>query len=130
MEASLNEFLATAGTWFTGENLLQVLLGYWFVLKIVIITVAVIIFISSIDDLVIDFFYWDIAWRERWRHAVKRPPAQKVLARHPEKNIAIMVPAWQESDVIASMVANSVNTFDYERYHIFVGVYANDPDTR
>ncbi|NEX91273.1 glycosyl transferase family protein [Caulobacter sp. 17J65-9] len=110
--------------------LFDVLLAYWGGLKIAIAMVAVIIFVSSIDDLIIDFYYWHRAWRRGWRGLVKKPPSQEALAAHPEKRIALMVPAWQESDVIANMIANTTNTFDYSNYEIFVGVYANDPDTR
>jgi adsorption protein B len=113
----------------TREQWLQALLTYWDVLQVAIMVSAVIILISSIDDLLIDAAYWfgrleSLVDFRNW------PPKQVKLDRHPQKLIAIMVPAWQESDVIASMVANTNNTFDYDRYHIFVGVYANDPETR
>lgn len=105
------------------------LLGYWEVLRWAVMVSAVLILISSLDDLLIDIAYW---WGKLQGLCTfwVRPPAQARLDREPEKLIAIMVPAWQESDVIANMVANTNNTFDYSRYHIFVGVYANDPDTR
>jgi adsorption protein B len=125
----VGDALAHAAAWFTPDRLSALLLGYWGVLQVTVAVVAVIVFVSSIDDLIIDLFYWDMLWRERWRRMVAPPPAQATLSRHPEKRIAIMVPAWQESDVIASMVANTVNTFEYERFDIFVGCYVNDPDT-
>ncbi len=40
-----------------------------------------------------------------------------------------MVPAWQEANVIAAMVETSHRLIQYNRYHIFVGVYQNDPET-
>jgi len=125
--------LAEASGWLssvgiTGDSVHGALVAYWGVLKVAIVVTAVLITISSIDDLIIDILYW-------WRQWVRlfdfwgRPPKQARLDAHPEKMIAIMVPAWQESDVIANMVANTNKTFDYARYKIFVGVYANDPDT-
>lgn len=127
----------TLGAWLTivaaylptGADLYGVLLAYWDVLRWAVMISAVLILISSLDDLLIDLAYWSgllVRFCTFW----ERPPPQAWLEREPEKLIAIMVPAWQESDVIASMVANTNNTFDYSRYHIFVGVYANDPDTR
>lgn len=124
----------SAGVWLalhapTGEQLQQALLVYWDVLRVLVMISALIILFSSLDDLIIDGAYWfgQLEKLVDWRNW---PPKQAKLDRHPQKLIAIMVPAWQESEVIASMVANTNNTFDYERYHIFVGVYANDPDTR
>jgi adsorption protein B len=130
---TVQTILHDAGTWFasagvTPDSLFQALLAYWGFLKIAIIVTAVLITISSIDDLFIDLLFWWRSWEKLWDFW-GRPPKQALLDRHPEKMIALMVPAWQESDVIASMVANTNKTFDYSRYKIFIGVYANDPDT-
>lgn len=113
----------------SGAEVEAFVLGYWEVIRWAVMVSAVLILISSIDDLIIDIAYWSgllVRFCTFW----ERPPRQVRLDREPEKLIAVMVPAWQEADVIASMVANTNNTFDYSRYHIFVGVYANDPDTR
>lgn len=106
------------------------LFAYWVVIQLLFAIVAVIILVSSIDDAFIDVSYWLGQAGRLVPGFGKRPPAQLRLQRHPEKRIAIMVPAWRESEVIAQMAANTVNTFDYQRYCLFVGVYANDPDTR
>lgn len=47
----------------------------------------------------------------------------------PEKRLAILIPAWQEADVIARMVDHTVEELDYRAYDIFIGVYPNDADT-
>lgn len=122
-------FAAVAALLPTGPEWTAFALAYWDVLRWAVMVSAVLILISSLDDMLIDIAYW---WGLLVRFCTfwERPPKQKWLDREPEKRIAIMVPAWQESDVIASMVANTNNTFDYSRYHIFVGVYANDADTR
>ena len=125
--AQIAAWLASVGI--TGDSAFAAVLGYWGVLKVAIIITAVLITISSIDDLFIDVMYWWQRWEKLWDFW-GRAPKQARLDAHPEKLIAIMVPAWQESDVIANMVANTNKTFDYARYKIFVGVYANDPDTR
>lgn len=110
------------------EEVEAFLVAYWHVLSLCIMVAAVLILASSIDDAVIDVAYW-FGLLVRFCTFWERPPRQEWLDREPEKLIALMVPAWREAEVIASMVANTNNTFDYSRYHIFVGVYANDADT-
>ena len=123
-----------SGTWLaahgvTGEAAVGWLTAYWGFIQWSIMVSAVLILISSIDDMFIDLAYW-IRAIVRFFTFWDRPPPQKWLDRHPQKRIAIMVPAWQESDVIANMVANTNKSFDYGPFDIFVGVYANDADTR
>lgn len=134
MEGDLLGWGSEAAAWafrtLTAERLYQALDAWWWVLQLTLIVVSVVILVSSIDDLLIDLFYWDLAWREAWRKLWKRPPDRTRLLRRMQQRIAVMVPAWQEAEVIASMVANTVNTFDYDNFDIFVGVYANDPDTQ
>lgn len=43
--------------------------------------------------------------------------------------MAILVPAWDEADVIGPMLAGLTRALDYARYRVFVGVYPNDPAT-
>jgi adsorption protein B len=43
--------------------------------------------------------------------------------------MAIFVPAWDESAVIASMLKATLDRIDYDDYRIFVGYYRNDPAT-
>lgn len=116
--------------WVDADGPYRVLTAYWGGVQLTLIIVSVLIFISSLDDLFIDFCYWRLAIGRGIKGLWKKPPAQVRLQRAPEKRIAIMVPAWQEAEVIASMVANTISTFDYERFHIFVGVYQNDPATQ
>jgi len=112
-----------------GAGLYEVFLAYWDLLRIAIMISAVLILVSSIDDLLIDIAYW-VGTLLRFTTFWVRPPKQAWLDQYPEKMIAIMVPAWQEAEVIANMIANTSKTFDYTRYKIFVGVYANDAETR
>ena len=46
-----------------------------------------------------------------------------------EQYLALMIPAWRESNVIGAMLKNTFTSYIYENYHVFVGCYANDPDT-
>ena len=104
---------------------------YYHMLEITSAVVAVVILLSSIDDLFIDAWYWI---REAYRSlTIKRryqalKPEQ--LLSVPEKPLAIMVPAWLEYDVIAPMLESMVGTLDYKNYMIFVGTYRNDERTK
>ncbi|GAC1600015.1 MAG: glycosyl transferase family protein [Ramlibacter sp.] len=104
---------------------------YYAGLEILAAIVAIVIFISSLDDLFIDLWYWG---RRLSRHLTlqrrnySRLTAEQLLERG-EQPLAIMVPAWQEHDVIAAMVQNMVEVLDYQNYVVFVGTYVNDPAT-
>ena len=103
---------------------------YYSGLEYAVSIVAVVILISSLDDLFVDSWYWI---REIIRAlTVKRehrPLTNAQLHEKEEQYIAIMVPAWKEDDVIASMIEDAVRTLDYRNYMIFVGTYQNDPAT-
>src|SRR5688500_14887682 len=43
--------------------------------------------------------------------------------------IAVFIPAWDESSVIADMLKASLQRFDHRDYRIFVGHYRNDAAT-
>ncbi len=103
---------------------------YYRWLEYAAVGVTVIILLSSIDDLFVDAWYWV---REAIRTVtVKRrykPLRPEQLRDRPEQHIAIMIPAWLEYDVIASMLENMVRVLDYRAYTIFVGAYRNDAAT-
>lgn len=83
---------------------------------------ALLFALSAIDDTYFDArFYLGRLWRLN-----QTEPTNK---GKPQQWFAIMVPAWQESGVLLNAVANMVNSLDYERVHIFVGTYPNDPAT-
>ena len=104
--------------------------NYYVTLEILAAAVAVLIFISSIDDLFIDLWYWT---RRIYRSLAIKPnhPALTVaqLREKNEQTLAIMVPAWHEYDVIAAMIENMVEVLEYQHYVVFVGTYMNDPET-
>ncbi|MGE8690686.1 MAG: glycosyl transferase family protein [Achromobacter sp.] len=103
---------------------------YYRGLEIVTAVVGVIILLSSLDDLFIDGWYW---FRQLRRSlTVKRryaPLTAEQLRAKPEQPLAIMVPAWLEYDVIASMLETMVSTLEYKNYMIFAGTYQNDERT-
>ncbi|QIL82142.1 glycosyl transferase family protein [Diaphorobacter sp. HDW4A] len=103
---------------------------YYHWLEIAGVVVAVIIFLSSVDDLFVDAWFWI---RKVYRSFfMKRyaPLTSKAIRDVPEQPLAIMVPAWLEYDVIALMLESMVNTLEYKNYMIFVGTYQNDERTR
>ncbi len=109
---------------------LDLFTAYLYGLKAIAVVVAVVILISSIDDLFIDVTYWlRRLWRAVTVYARHLRMSSEALYALEEKPLAIMVPAWQEHGVIGRMAELAATTLDYENYHIFVGTYPNDPQT-
>ncbi len=101
--------------------------GYWHGVQIAFVIAAIVILISSSEDLFLDLMFW-------W-HTVTRPlfgerrPKTRALRNHPEKMAAILIPAWHEDGVIGHMIDVAQTYYEYTNYHIFVGVYPNDAAT-
>lgn len=104
---------------------------YVYFLRIFLLVAALFIAISSLDDIFIDLCYWWLIFY-RWAFIRKKykPLDVEQLYVKEEKPLAVMVPAWQEEAVIRQMVENTVRTYDYKNYKIFIGVYRNDPATQ
>ena len=84
------------------------------------------VFIGSLDDLFSDILYFIL----RTFNGEKVKVNLEDLDRVPEKNIAIFLPAWKEAEVIEDMIKHNVNVLAYKNYHIFIGVYPNDFETK
>ncbi len=85
---------------------------------------AVAIFISGLDDMVVDVV-WIFSWLQpRRRRRVSPGPQQ-----HHQPRIAIFVPLWHEHEVIAKMVEHNIAAIDYRNYDFFLGGYPNDQPT-
>ena len=86
----------------------------------------------AINDLAVDLIYFT---RRSWRSMTiyRRYPrafGETIADQHgDERLIAIFVPAWDESAVIASMLRSTVERLRYANYRIFVGHYRNDAAT-
>lgn len=92
---------------------------------------AVLILIFGLDDLFMDLCYWGRRLRRRltiYRRHTRF--STEDLHYNQEKPIAIMLPAWQESGVIRSMIDQAIENMDYENYQVFVGTYPNDEKTQ
>jgi adsorption protein B len=97
----------------------------------IVAPLALAILISGLDDLFID-----AAWLASWIRTKLRPapplwpPGPRQLETAPRRAIAIMIPLWQEHEVIARMLAHNVAAIRYTDYHIFAGAYPNDDRTQ
>lgn len=109
---------------------LYLLVTFQHALEIFTVVVTVLILLSGLDDVFVDAWYW-IREFYRWFWIRAQYPALSadVLRAKPQRPIAIMVPAWQESEVIRAMLETSHRLIQYEDYRIFVGVYQNDAHT-
>jgi adsorption protein B len=79
------------------------------------------IFLSSLDDLAVD-----AVWLSRI--ALRRPAPEPQPPAEPGR-FALLVPAWDESAVIAPMLHSLCGGIADPSLRIFVGVYPNDPAT-
>lgn len=104
--------------------------NYYSALETLAAVVAVLILISAADDLFIDLWYWGRRIYRRFTVSPNhRPLTAAQLRERGEQPLAIMVPAWLEYDVIASMIENLVDVLEYRNYLVFVGTYPNDEAT-
>jgi len=56
-------------------------------------------------------------------------PSDSALDGAAERPIAIFVPLWHEHSVIGQMLDRNLPAIRYRNFHLFAGVYANDPLT-
>ena len=83
----------------------------------------------GLSDLAVDLIW---IGRTLWRRCTiyrrfRRASADTLPAPDRPGSMAVFVPAWDESAVIAEMLRNSLRTFDHPAYRIYVGCYPNDP---
>ncbi|ORT83971.1 phage receptor protein [Burkholderia puraquae] len=103
--------------------------AYLYALNLVAIVTAIVILVSTLDDLTLDACYWSFEIRRILRREKSQTVDIGMLRALEERHLALMVPAWKEYDVIAKMIENTLATLEYERYVIFVGTYHNDAET-
>jgi len=85
----------------------------------------------AINDLAVDLIYFG---RSIWRSLTIYTRYPRAFASYFVFNknpgfMAVLVPAWDESAVLASMLKATLERLDYDHYRIFVGFYRNDPGT-
>ena len=81
--------------------------------------------ILGVDDLFIDL----VAWFKRLVPKELRSRQLIEMARLPQRRIAIIIPAWDEGDIIERMLLGNMTRIEYQNFDIFVGCYPNDPPT-
>lgn len=107
------------------EIILTIYLFMWFAL----VALTVLFILSGLDDLFIDYWYWVRYIYRFFKTRRYQPLSYQQLNDKAEQHIAILIPCWQESEVIGSMLMHNISSIDYENYVLFVGVYPNDLDT-
>ena len=88
--------------------------------------------IGGVGDILVDFIW---IGRTAWRNFTvyrthPRSDASMLPAPRRDAPIAVFVPAWDESAVIAEMLSNTLRSWEGTNWTIFVGTYINDPATR
>ncbi|MBV9085741.1 MAG: glycosyltransferase, partial [Acidobacteriaceae bacterium] len=85
---------------------------------------ASVLLVSGLDDLLPSLIcLWHSIIRRRGDGIPHTPEPNY------QRRIAIFVPCWNESAVIASMVRHNLAAISYRNYDFFLGVYPNDPAT-
>lgn len=105
-----------------------VLISY-FLMWYLLILLACLFVISGLDDLFIDVYYWVHYLYRLWRTRHYKPLTYEKLIEKDEQKIAILVPCWQEANVIGVMLKHNYYSIDYKNYVFFIGVYPNDEAT-
>lgn len=82
------------------------------------IPLSVYLFLSGLDDLLLDLF----SLFHRRRAAPLPPPIT-------ERPTAVLIPLWNEHEVIGRMVRHNLGALRYSSYDCFIGVYPNDRKT-
>lgn len=105
-------------------------LQYLWYVEAATLATAVIIALSSVDDVFVDLYHWFMRLRGSIGVNIADVPAAADINDIPERPFAVMVPAWKEHDVIFSMLSTNAQLMVYEKAHYFVGAYQNDPLTQ
>jgi len=84
----------------------------------------------GVDDLLLDLAaHFRTALRRLTIYSRHRRATCSQLSCPPERPVAILIPAWQESAVIGRMLQHLRSVLAYCRYRVFLGYYPNDPAT-
>ncbi|MTI15894.1 hypothetical protein E1162_01425 [Rhodobacteraceae bacterium RKSG542] len=96
--------------------------------QLMFLLAAYIFAISGIDDLILDLIFYLGPPSKRGPQANRTQAEYMELCGHPPPaHFAIMLPAWDEADILYSAVRRMLRNLDYPNYVIFIGVYPNDP---
>ncbi len=93
-------------------------------LVVCLVSLAVWILLSSLDDLFIAL----VAIFPKGERCCRWPSDAEVSGIS-ERRMAILVPLWKEQRVIGRMLESNLAAIQYANYDFFVGAYLNDPLT-
>jgi len=104
------------------------LAAFDFALRETILFAAAGFFILGLSDIALDLVWIGLAGGRlligRWDDALADLPEPAEPGR-----LAVFVPAWDESDVIAPMLRNALKAWGDGDFRLYVGCYPNDPET-
>lgn len=100
------------------------LLENW--LYVIGLALVILYIVTGFDD-----FIWDIVTLFRRRDYNHQLADVKALDDQPPKLLAIAIAAWHEESVLGEVIDNLIASLHYapSMYHVFLGVYPNDPKT-
>lgn len=87
-----------------------------------LLSLAILYLLLGLDDLLIDL----VAFKKKLKPRELSEEDKIKLDRLRQKKIAILVPAWRESNIISKMLRGNLGKIAYENVHFFVGCYPND----
>lgn len=92
---------------------------------------AVGLLVGGLDDLALDMIY---AVRRLWRRFTvysrhRRMTADRLPQPMRTGTMAVLIPAWDEGDVIGDMLRHCLRQWRSDDVQLFVGAYPNDPAT-
>jgi len=83
--------------------------------------------VGAIDELAVDAVW---VWlRLSGRVSTRRVDRPEAESRALNGKAAVLVPAWQEAEVIGVTIAHALNAWPQGELRLFVGCYRNDPAT-
>lgn len=107
----------------------EIVLKLYFLMWYGLLIFAFLFNISGLDDFFFDTYYWIRSLWRVWKTRHYSPLTYEKLIEKPEQRIAVLLPCWQEANVIGAMLTHNTYAIDYQNYTFFVGVYPNDPET-
>jgi adsorption protein B len=126
----MRDFMQTLLVYLQSDAFLAAFLAYRHWVEIIAIGVAILIAISSVDDVFLDIYYWALKFLGNKHHDRRTQEIDFAgMGIGEERPFAIMVPAWREFEVIYSMLGTNSRLLRYQNYQFFVGVYENDDPT-
>lgn len=92
--------------------------------------VAMVFLLSGVQDLIYDIGAYSLRFFRRFHYRNRERISLARLRAREQQRIAVLVPAWNEGEVVGAMVANIIERVEYRNYIVFVGTYPNDARTQ